>query len=157
MEREILEAIRNLLRSTRVLSLAVLVDGNPEAALLPFAMRDDYGAVYVQASALARHARGLLPGARVGVLVHQGDTPAADPMQLARLTLPATVTVLDRSSDAFQAAARRFVERFPAAETTLGLGDFTLYELTLGRGRFVEGFARAFNVGPDTLAELPRL
>jgi heme oxygenase (biliverdin-IX-beta and delta-forming) len=157
MEREVLEAIGNLLRSTRVLSLAVLVDGNPEAALLPFALRDDYGALYVQASGLARHTRGLQPGARVGVLVHRGDTPGADPMQLPRLSMPATVSVLDRSSDAFHTAAHRFIDRFPAAETTLGLGDFTLYELTLGRGRYVEGFARAFNVGPETLAELPRL
>jgi hypothetical protein len=37
---------------------------------------------------------------------------------------------------------------------TLGLGDFNLYELTLGRGRYVAGFARAFNVGPETFAEV---
>lgn len=154
MDREVLEAIRNLLQRTRVLSLAVVVDGNPEAALLPFALRDDYRALYVQASGLARHARGLQPGARVGVLVHQSDTPGADPMQLPRLSVPATVAVLDTSSDEFQSAARRLIDRFPAAETTLGLGDFALYELTLGRGRYVEGFARAFNVGPDTFAEL---
>ena len=40
---------------------------------------------------------------------------------------------------------------------TLGLGDFNLYELTLGRGRYVEGFARAFNVGPDTFSEVATL
>lgn len=157
MDREVLEAIRNLLRGTRVLSLAVVVDGNAEAALLPFALRDDYCALYVQASGLARHSRGLQAGGRVGVLVHQSDTPEADPMQLPRLSVPATVAVLDRSSDEFHSAAHRFIDRFPAAETTLGLGDFTLYELTLGRGRYVEGFARAFNVGPDTFAELTTL
>jgi hypothetical protein len=37
---------------------------------------------------------------------------------------------------------------------TLALGDFNLYELTLGRGRYIEGFARAFNVGPHTFGEL---
>jgi hypothetical protein len=37
---------------------------------------------------------------------------------------------------------------------TLGLGDFNLYELTLGRGRYVEGCARAFNVGAHTFSEL---
>lgn len=157
MDRDVLEAIRNLLRTTRVLSLAVVVDGNPEAALLPFALRTDYRAVYVQASGLARHARGLQPGAQVGLLVHQSDTPGADPMQLARLSVPATVAVLDKSSDAFPPAARCFIERFPVAETTLGLGDFLLYELTLGRGRYVEGFARAFNVGPDAFGELSNI
>ncbi len=157
MDSEVLDAIGGLLREIRVLSLAVIVDGVPEASLLPFALRDDCGAVYVQASALARHTRGLQPDAVVGLLVHANDGPAADPMQLARLSVQATVSVLDKSSERFATAAARFVQRFPAAEMTLGLGDFNLYELTLGRGRYVEGFARAFNVGPDTFAALPRV
>ena len=157
MDRDVLEAIRSLLENTRVLSLAVIVAGDPEAALMPFARRDDYAAVYVQASGLARHARGLEPGARVGVLVHARDTPGADPMQLPRLSVQATVTVLDKSSAEFASAGVRFIARFPGAEMTLGLGDFNLYELAFRRGRYVEGFARAFNVGPDTLRELARL
>ena len=143
MDRAVLDAIRDLLHGARVLSLAVLVDGDPEAALLPFAHRDDYGAVFVQASGLARHTRGLQAGARVGVLVHANDTPDADPMQLPRLSVQATVAVLDRDSPAYAAAA-----------VTLQLGDFSLYELRFGRGRYVEGFARAFNVGPDTFGEI---
>jgi putative heme iron utilization protein len=154
MDREVLKAIRDLLDGSRVLSLAVIVDGEAEAALLPFALRADYGAVYVQASGLARHARGLQPGAQVGVLVHASDTPDADPMQLPRLTVQATVSVLDKSSQAFRSASAHFIERFPGAETTLGLGDFNLYELTLGRGRYIEGFARAVNVGAHTFGEL---
>jgi heme iron utilization protein len=154
MDRVVLEAIRRLMQETRVLSLAVLVDGEAEAALLPFAHRDDYAALFVQASGLARHTRGLAGGARVGVLVHASDTVNRDPMQLARLSVQATVTLLDKDSAAYAPAAARFIARFPAAEMTLPLGDFNLYALTLGRGRYVEGFARAFNVGPDTFAEI---
>jgi len=157
MEHNVLEKIRRLLEEARVLSLAVVVDGDPEAALLPFARRADYGALYVQASGLARHARGLQPGARVGVLVHANDSPDADPMQLSRLSVQATVAVLDKASREFESAGGRFTARFPGAAMTLGLGDFNLYELTLGRGRYVEGFARAFNVGPDTFSEVATL
>jgi putative heme iron utilization protein len=157
MDTEVLRSLRRLLTTQRVLSVAVVVDGAPEAGLLPYALRPDFGAVYVQASGLARHSRGLQPGARVGVLVHSSDTADADPMQLTRLAVHATVAVVPRDTDAFAAAAARLVERFPAAAMTLGLGDFTLYELTLGRGRFVEGFARAVNVGPETFAELAAL
>jgi hypothetical protein len=134
----------------------VVVDDEPEAGLLPFAVRDDYGALFVQASALARHSRGLQPGSTVGVLVHASDGPERDPMQLPRLTVQATVRPFERSTEPFAVAAARFTARFPAAAMTLDLGDFTLYELTLGRGRYVEGFARAFNVGPDTFGELGR-
>ena len=157
MDREVLEGIHRLLENARVLSLAVVVDGEPEAALLPFARRDDFAAVYVQASGLARHTRGLQAGARVGVLVHASDAPDADPMQLPRLAIQATVEVLDKSGAQFASASERFVARFAGAEMTLGLGDFNLYQLTFRRGRYVEGFARAFNVGPDTLREVARL
>jgi putative heme iron utilization protein len=157
MDRDVLVAIRRLLADTRVLSLAVVVDGDPEAALLPFAASDDFSAVYVQASGLARHARGLRPESRVGVLVHAGDHADADPLQIPRLSVQATVAILEKSGAAFATAATRFAARFPAAETTLALGDFNLYELTLGRGRYVEGFARAFNVGSHTFAALKTL
>jgi hypothetical protein len=154
MDPDVLNAIRGLLEGPRVLSLAVIVEGDPEAALMPFALRGDYGAVYVQASGLARHARGLQPGGRVGVLIHANETPDVDPMQLPRISVQATVIVLDKTDAAFASAAARFIERFPGAEMTLGLEDFNLYELTLGRGRYVEGFARAFNVGADTFKEI---
>ena len=75
-------------------------------------------------------------------------------MQLPRLTMQATVRPFERSTEPFAVAAARFTARFPAAAVTLDLGDFTLYELTLGRGRYVEGFARAFNVGPETFGEI---
>jgi heme iron utilization protein len=157
MDRAALAAIRDLLTTTRVLSLAVVVDGGAEAALLPYAVRPGCGAVWVQASGLARHARGLTPGARVGVLVHAPDTADADPMQLRRLMMQATVHVLVRDSHEFTAAAERFTERFPGARMTLDLPDFVLYELTFDRGRYVEGFARAFNVGPQTLQDVATL
>jgi len=157
MDRQVLEAIRELMTAHSVLSLAVLVDGDPEASLLPFALRPDFGAVYVQASGLARHSRGLQPGARVGVLIHDHDTPEDDPLQVRRMTVQATVAVLDRESEAFAAARETFVARFPGAELTLSLGDFNLYELTFGRGRYVAGFAQAFNLGPDTFKDVAQL
>ena len=157
MERDVLVRLRDLLASSRVLSLAVIVDGEAEAALLPFAPSADWTTLYVQASGLARHSRGLLADTRVGVLVHAPDTPDADAMQLPRLAVQAVVSVVPRETAGFTAAADRFAGRFPAALMTLAMDDFTLYGLTLGRGRYVEGFARAFNVGPQSFGELSRL
>jgi hypothetical protein len=157
MERHVLEAIRDMIASHRVLGLAVIVDGDPEASLLPYAMRPDFGAVYIQASGLARHTRGLQPDARVGIMIHDSETPDGDPLQTPRMTVQATVTVLDRNSEAFAAARAIFVARLPGAEMTLTLGDFNLYELEFGRGRYVAGFAQAFNLGPDTFKDIAAL
>jgi hypothetical protein len=64
------------------------------------------------------------------------------------------VNVCERDSSEFEAAARLLIARFPEASTTLALSDFRLCLLVLGRGRYVEGFARAVNVGPDTFRQL---
>jgi heme oxygenase (biliverdin-IX-beta and delta-forming) len=157
VDREQLESIRSLLLTTRVLSLAYVTDIGAEAALIPFAPRDDCKALYVQASTLARHTRALQAGGRVGVLVHGQDTGKTNPMQLARLSVAATVLQIDQNSAGYDAAATQFVTRFPAAKMTLGFGDFGLYMLTLGEGRFVEGFARAFDVTAETFAAISSL
>lgn len=154
MDSDALTAIRRLITTERVLSAAVLVDGEPLAALLPYAPADDLASLYVQASGLARHSRGLVPSATISILIHAPANGDRDPMQLPRLTVQAVVTRLERGSTHFGTAADRFTSRFPAASTTLSLSDFNLYALALGRGRYVEGFARAFNVGSDIFRTL---
>jgi len=154
MDPTTLAAIRHLLDTERVLTAAVMVDGEPVAALLPFALGATHGSLLVQASGLARHTRGLVHGTTIGVVVHRAVTPDLDAMQVPRLTVQATVHLLDRDDQAFDDAAARFIHRFAHASTTLALGDFRLFELVLGRGRYVEGFARAFNVSGETFRAL---
>lgn len=154
MDATVLAAIRRLLDTERVLTAAVVVDDEPVAALLPYAPGATHGSLLVQASGLARHTRGLIHGSTIGVLVHRAVTPDIDAMQVPRLTVQATVHVLDRDDSAFDEAAARFIHRFAHASTTLALGDFRLFELRLGRGRYVEGFARAFNVSGETFRSL---
>ncbi|MGE0815667.1 MAG: pyridoxamine 5'-phosphate oxidase family protein [Vicinamibacterales bacterium] len=146
MDADITRALRRLIDSERVLTLAVLVDGAPVAALLPYAVGPDGAHLFVQASGLARHARGLVDGAAVGVAVHLPATPDRDPLQIPRLTVEATVRHLARGTEAYREAANRLAARFPAAALTLTLPDFEVFALALGRGRYVEGFARAVNV-----------
>lgn len=154
MDATTLAAIRGLLDTERVLTTAVMVDGEPVAALLPYAIGSTHGSLLVQASGLARHTRGLIHGATIGIVVHRAVTPDLDAMQIPRLTVQATVHVLDRDDRAFDEAAARFIQRFAHASTTLALGDFRLFELILGRGRYVEGFARAFNVSVETFRSI---
>jgi putative heme iron utilization protein len=148
------DALHTLLHTEPVLTIAVLVEGQPVAALLPFATGADPGVLLVQVSGLARHARGLHDGAKVGVVVHAAATSDRDPMQLPRLSVEATATVVVRDTEAWLEAAERLAARFPVARTTLALPDFSVVALELGRGRYVEGFARAVNVGPETFRTL---
>jgi putative heme iron utilization protein len=157
MDQAVLTAIREMLTTRQVLCLAATIDDEPAASLLPFAVAPDYSGVYVQASTLAKHSRALQQDAKVGLLIHEPDTAGVDPLQVARLTVQASVELLDRDTDAFQQASEVFVGRLPSAEMTLALADFSLYRLVFGRGRYVAGFAQAYNVGPETFEELAQL
>jgi putative heme iron utilization protein len=156
MDAAVVAAIRHLLDTERILTLAVLVDGVPVAALLPYAVSADGASLLVHATGLARHTRGLVDGAMVGVAVHEPATADRDAMQIPRLTVEATVRVVARDTAAWQEAAARLVARFEAAATTLALPDFVVVALELGRGRYVEGFARAVNVTRETFAAAAR-
>ncbi|NNG16389.1 MAG: hypothetical protein HKM89_07905 [Gemmatimonadales bacterium] len=146
MTSEQLQDLRELLSSQRLLSLSVLIDGAPYAGLLPYTFVPEHGAVLVHASKLARHTRGLEPGARFSMVIHRPDRPDADPLQVPRVTLEGTVEVLERGTDDYREGQRSYIARFPSSEQTFQLGDFNLYHLRFEKGRYVGGFARAVNV-----------
>lgn len=143
-----------LLLGQRLIALGVVVEGVPAVGLLPYAVADDRRGLYVQASSLARHTRGLVAGAPWSGLVHEPDTPETDPLRVPRLQLDGVVEPLTGQHPEFQAAARGFVRRFPQAAATLQLGDFGLYRLELHGGRMVLGFGRALNLSREHFLEI---
>ena len=141
--------LRRLIDEQRTLSLAVLIDGKPSAGLLPYAPRLDFSAVLVHASALARHSRGLYSGAPFSILIHDR---VDDPFQVVRVTFEGQVETLRKDSVEYEQARELFLQRFPTSDVLFTLGDFTLHSLPLRQGRFVQGFARAVDVGAIDLS-----
>ena len=143
-----------LLSGQRLLALGVVVDGEPVSGLVPYALAPDHGALVIQASRLAQHSQGLRAGGRWSGVVHEPDSPEKDPLQIARVTLEGEVVPLAGGAPGFDACAKVFLARFPAAAMTLSLPDFTLYRLELTGGRLVLGFGRALNLSKATFTEL---
>ena len=144
-----------LLSGQRLLALAVVVEGEPVAGLVPYVAAADFTALYIQASRLARHSRGLDTGGRWSGVVHEPDSEAQDPLQVARLVLEGDVTQdFDGKSPDFKDAARAFLRRFPAAAMTLRLADFALYRLGLESGRLILRLGQAYNLSRSHFAEL---
>jgi putative heme iron utilization protein len=146
--------LREILAVQRLLALAVVVDGDPAVGLLPYAMAPDFGSLYVQASRLARHSRGLKAGGRWSGAIHEPDAPEKDPLQIPRVVLEGRIEVLAGPQPEFQPAARAFLARFPGAAMTLSLPDFALYRLDVEGGRLVLGFGHALNLSASLLREL---
>jgi len=141
--------LSELLLGQRLLALGVVLDASPVVGLLPYAVSEDRGALYVQASSLARHTRGLAAGAPWSGLIHEPDGPGTDPLRVPRVQLEGVVEPLSSPAAEFQSAARIFVKRFPDAATTLKLADFGLYLLEIRSGRMVLGFGQALNLSRE--------
>jgi hypothetical protein len=154
MDAEDRALLRGLLAGERLLALGLLVEDEVIVGLLPFAPAEDFSAVYVQASALARHSRGLKPGARFSAVIHRPDTSDADPLQTPRLVLEGVVDPLDEDRPELEPATRALVQRFPSATMTLALPDFAVYRLELRGGRLIAGFGRASNLSASHFAQL---
>jgi putative heme iron utilization protein len=149
MRPDQLDALRALLRERRVLSLAVMAEGEPIVGLLPFACSRDGRALIVHASKLARHTRGLVADAPFDALIHDLDVAEADPMQIRRVTLRGRVQITEDPE-----SRATFLARFPAAEPITHLGDFSFFRLEIASGRLVTGFGGAVNVTQDSLDAL---
>jgi hypothetical protein len=154
MLKSTIRALQSLLDGQRVLAIAVAADGLPCAGLLPFAPAPDRSGVFVHASRLARHSRGLVAGATVGILLHEPDLPGKDPLQLQRAMFECRTSALARDTPEWRAGRDLYLERFPAADVTFDLGDFTLFRLDFTSGLYVAGFGRAIAVSPDDIARL---
>ena len=154
LQAEHLALLKGLLSRQRVLSLAVVVDGEPVIGLLPFACSPDFSALIVHASRLARHTRGLRDGAPFDALVHASESPDLDPLQIPRATLQGRVVALPDEGTEVEAARTAYLERLPSAEVVLALGDFRFFRLEIERGRLVAGFAQAASITPETLRQL---
>jgi hypothetical protein len=141
--------LAQLLLGERLVALGVVVEGTPVVGLLPYAVSEDRRALYVQASSLARHSRGLVAGAPWSGIVRGPDSPDGDPLRVPRLLLEGGVEPLGGGHPEFPAAARAFLKRFPQAAATLSLPDFGLYRLELRGGRMVLDFGEAINLSRE--------
>ena len=155
MDQSDLKLLRDLLTAEKLVTLAVVIDGAPVAGVLPFLAEPGLATLLVHTSKLARHSRGLTPGAPFSAAIHLPLAPVLDALQSQRVVLEGHVeTVLLGEQAAITAA---WVQAFPSAAMTVGLGDFTFHRLRLEGGRLISGFARAFGLSPQSFADAAAL
>ncbi len=147
--------LRSLFTEQRVAALAVVIDGAPYASLVPFSATEDFGAVLIHVSKLARHSAGLEEGSTFSALIHQPDCdPGTQPAQLARVSIEGTVRTLARDTPAYADARERYLAKFPKSAMTFQLGDFSLLALQIETGRYVAGFAKTFDLDQAAIRRL---
>lgn len=147
------QALGTLLREVRTAALGTVWDGAPGLAMVLFAADPDGTSVYLHVSQLGRHTQSLLRHPRVSLLVVEPDRPSRNPSTLSRVAIEAEAEILRRGTPAFDRAQAVYLEKYPQAEITFQLGDFLLVRLAPLGARLVAGFAQAFDVSPEELAQ----
>lgn len=155
MEQSELKLLRALLTEEKILTLAVVVDGAPVAGVLPFRAEPGLASLLVHTSGLARHSRGLAPGATFSAAIHLPLAPGVDALQSQRVVLEGQVEAVPPAE--LESIAATWVEAFPSAAMTIGLGDFVFHRLRLEGGRLISGFARASGLSPRIFADAAAL
>jgi putative heme iron utilization protein len=145
--------LRTLVVERRLLALGVVVEGSPYVGQVPFALAPG-GELLIHVSRLAKHSRGLGQGAPWSGLLQIGDDGERDPFQVPRLTLEGRVEPLAAGGKRYAAARAAYLARLPSGAVTFQLGDFTLFELGVERGRLVAGFGHTLNLTAQHLREL---
>ena len=72
---------------------------------------------------------------------------------MRRVTLEGTVRPLPSTDEDYSPACEIYLERLPSGRGHFALGDFTLVELRVSKGRIVAGFGSTFNLSAAHLRE----
>lgn len=149
--------LAHLIRNTRTAALGTIHDGEPNLAMVAVAIEEDFSAFYIHVSKLGKHTRDMEKDPQVSLLLTEADDGRADPQTLARVAIQGTADVLPRNASDYPRVKNIYLTRFPEAENLFSLGDFNLWRISPRGGRFVAGFARAFNLVPEALAKISTL
>ena len=149
--------LARLLRATRIAALGTLHDGEPHLAMVAVAVESDFSAFYIHVSKLGKHTGDMEKNPNVSLLIAETDDQRLDPQTLARVSLNGTAEMIPRTDPHYARIKHTYLTRFPESEPLFSLGDFNLWRIKPTGGRFVAGFARAFNVAPELLMKVSSL
>ena len=143
-----------IIQNTRVASLATLRDESPRVSMVPFAPAEDFSAFYLLLSRLAQHTADLEKNKYMSLLITETDDGRDDPQTLVRVSIRGKAEPVQTGEPGFGPIKKVYLARFPNAEQFLKLADFSFWKVTPSGGRFIAGFAKAYNITPDTLIKV---
>lgn len=153
MDQDSADSLRDLLDQRSVAALATLHRGEPAASMVPFVLARGEAVFWLHVSALSTHTRDMHEHTRVSLLVmaREADVSSEGAQALARVSLQADARFLRPDDPAHGAARAHYLERFPQAEPTFALADFSLVELSPVSARLIAGFGRAYSLAGAAL------
>lgn len=149
MDAESQQTLARLIRSQSTAALGTLHGGAPLVSMVLYAVAPDFAAFYIHASRLAQHTQDMLQDARAGWMIAETDAGRQNPQMLGRVSILGEAAALSPADPGYDAAKSIYLAKFPQAAANFGFKDFSLYRLDPRKARYVAGFGKIFDLGPD--------
>ena len=91
---------------------------------------------------------------RVSLMICETDDNRTDPQTLARVTIKGKAENIQSGEPGYTPLKQQYLARFPESEQLFNLSDFSFWRITPRGGRYVAGFAKAFNITGDALQKV---
>ncbi|MFZ5882096.1 MAG: HugZ family protein [Chloroflexota bacterium] len=156
MELELQRKLAQLLRGSRLAALGTMRNGAPSVSMVTYAIAGDFSAFYLLVSHLAQHTHDMEKDKHVSLMIAEPDDGREDPQTLMRATIRGNAEIMPLGVPGYAPARDLYMARFPRSAPLFEFEDFDLWRIVPKGGRYVAGFAKAFNLTPDSLPEIAR-
>lgn len=156
MDAQSEKVLAQLIRGTRIATLSTLRDEAPQVSMVAYLVTDDFSAFYIHVSRLAQHTVDMQKDKRVSLLICETDDGRSDPQTLARVSIRGVTESIQNGEPGYARLKEAYLARFPEAEKLFSLADFNFWRITPKGGRYVAGFAKAYNITAETLVKVSK-
>ena len=153
MDAQSEKVLAQLIRDTRVASLGTLRDEAPQVSMVAYIFAEDFSAFYIFVSRLAQHTVDMQKDNRVSLMICETDDKLVDPQTLARVSIRGKAEMIQLGEPGFTPLKEQYLARFPESAQLFNMSDFSFWRITPRGGRYVAGFAKAFNITADALQQ----
>ncbi len=140
---------QTLRESLKTVHLATVnSDGNPESSYAPYVWIGQ--ACYLYLSELARHSTNLIANPAISLLFIEGEEKTKNLFARRRIILQGEVQIIARDTHLYKTVMTEFKLQFgDFIDVIEPLQDFHLFQIIPQTGRFIRGFAQAYELtGP---------
>lgn len=146
--------LSQIIHNTRIAALGTTRDEEPFASMVAFAPAADFSAFYIYVSRLSQHTTDMQKNKRVSLLICETDDGRADPQTLARVSIRGSAEMIENGEPGYTPIKDLYIARFPESAQLLKLDDFSFWRIRPKGGRYVAGFAKAYNITVETLQKV---
>jgi putative heme iron utilization protein len=146
-----------LLANLKTVHLATIDDNNqPEASYTPYVEFES--AYYLFISDLAKHTVNLKQNASISLLFIEDEANCRNQFSRRRAILQGKGIIVQRDSAHYQLVMAQFRDRFGGfIDVIEPLHDFNLFQINVNKGRYIRGFAQAFELTGDGLNQIEHI